>query len=186
MRIIAGRLKGRIITKAAPAGVRPTTDRARETLFSILCNMIDFEGIRVLDLCAGTGSLGLESLSRGAAFCCFVELSRRTGIEIQNTIRKFELESSEYEIHTLDSRMYAKRFSRGDDSPFHIIFADPPYKDKLINPLLRLVCENKLLTDGGIFVAEHDIREIIVLPDVYGIKTSRIFGETVVDFITIK
>ncbi|MBI3260086.1 MAG: 16S rRNA (guanine(966)-N(2))-methyltransferase RsmD [Ignavibacteriae bacterium] len=186
MRIISGKLKGRIITTSAPSGVRPTTDRARETIFNILGNMIDFDGIRVLDLCAGTGALGLEALSRGAAYCCFVELSRKTSEAITRTLRTFELEAASYNVITADSRLFAKRFSIEIDQQYDLIFTDPPYKEKIVNSIFNLIIENRILAPDGVFVAEHDIRETVLSPDQFEKTTSRTFGETVVDFFIEK
>lgn len=185
MRIISGTLKGRTITTSAPPGVRPTTDRARETIFNILDTVIDFEGIRVLDLCAGTGALGLEALSRGALYCCFVELSRKTSEAIVKTIQNFNLEVSAYTVITADSRAFLKRFSISTDKQFDLIFADPPYKEKLINSLFGLIIEKQILSSNGVFVAEHDIREAAILPELYEKSASRVFGETVVDFFNV-
>ncbi|MBS1536155.1 MAG: 16S rRNA (guanine(966)-N(2))-methyltransferase RsmD [Bacteroidetes bacterium] len=182
MRIIAGKFKGRTITTSAPSGVRPTTDRARETIFNILNTLIDFEGIRVLDLCAGTGALGLEALSRGAEYCCFVELSHITANLLHKTLVQFTVEPSQYNVVTMDSRLFVSKFSRSAGQPFDLIFTDPPYKNKLINPLFKLLKENQLLVDGGLFVAEHDIREIVLQPEGFEKINTRQFGETVVDF----
>ena len=186
MRIISGTLKGRIITTSAPSGVRPTTDRARETIFNILGNMIDFEGIRVLDLCAGTGALGLEALSRGATYCCFVELSRKTSELISKTIQNFGLDAESYDVVTTDSRSFAKRFSIETDQQYDLIFTDPPYKEKIVNLLFNLIIENGILAPDCIFVAEHDVRETVVVPENYERTTSRIFGETGIDFFVRK
>lgn len=186
MRIISGKLKGRTITNSAPSGVRPTTDRARETIFNILGNMMDFEGIKVLDLCAGTGALGIEALSRGAAYCTFVELSRKTSVEITRTLQNLGVETSCYTVITSDSRQFAKRFSVETDVQYDLIFTDPPYKEKIVNPLFSIIVENKILTQGGVFVAEHDIREKVIIPEQYEKSSSRLFGETEVDFFVMK
>ncbi len=186
MRIISGKFKGRTITNSAPSGVRPTTDRARETIFNILGNMMDFEGIRVLDLCAGTGALGIEALSRGAAYCCFVELSRKTSTEITKTLQNFGLEPSCYTVVTSDSRQFAKRFSIDSDQQYDLIFTDPPYKEKIVNPLFSMIVENGILTHDGVFVAEHDVREKVIIPELYERSSSRLFGETEVDFFVLK
>jgi 16S rRNA (guanine966-N2)-methyltransferase len=125
MRIIAGQWRGRAVKAPPGQSTRPTSDRAREALFSMLASRIgSFEGLKVCDLFAGTGALGLEALSRGAAHCTFVE-SERTAIE---TLKA--------NIATLGAsatvrQQSAEHFSSG---PFDIVFADPPYGSGLGAP----------------------------------------------------
>jgi len=186
MRIIAGKYKGRIITHVAPNGVRPTTDRVRESIFNILSNVLDFEAIRVLDLCAGTGALGLEAISRGAGFCSFVELSKVTSNLLKKTITQLNIKPENYEVVTMDSCLFAKKFSNFTLQSYDLIFVDPPYKNKLINPIFRLINVNQILTSGGFFVAEHDIRETILQIENFEQINKRQFGETVIDIFQLK
>jgi 16S rRNA (guanine966-N2)-methyltransferase len=128
MRIIAGRWRGRAL--AAPAGqaTRPTSDRTREALFSMLASRIGtFEGLRVADLFAGSGALGLEALSRGAAHCTFVETDR-TAIE---AIRR-NLAALGAEAEVLASPAEHARLP----GPFDLVFLDPPYGSALARPVL--------------------------------------------------
>lgn len=121
MRIIAGALRGR--TLQAPEGIatRPTADRVRETLFSMLTSRIgSFEGLRIADLFAGSGALGLEALSRGAAFACFVENDRRALEAIRANIDKLGLDDR-------SQPLARSALALPPAEPFDLIFADPPY-----------------------------------------------------------
>lgn len=183
MRIISGKFKHRIITKSVPAGVRPTTDQARETIFNILAGSIEWDGARVLDLCAGTGALGFEALSRGAAFCDFVEINRTTAGHIDTTAKSLHLTADDYRVHTVDSVLFVRELD--DTHLYSVVFTDPPYHKKLLNSLLRILIERSVLHEDGIVVAEHDISEVLILPENVSVFSTRIFGTTVVDFMEI-
>lgn len=128
MRIIAGKYRGTALAsvgKGDPAAhLRPTTDRVRESLFNVLANRIDFDGMRVLDLFAGTGALGLEALSRGAAHVTFVENGRTAQRILTENIRKL---SAKDQTHLL--RMDALKLPQG--TPHDVVFLDPPYGKSL-------------------------------------------------------
>lgn len=118
MRIIAGAWRGRALAAPAGATTRPTSDRAREALFSMLASRIgSFEDLRVLDLFAGTGALGLEALSRGAAHCTFVEPDRAALAALQANIATLDAAA------TVEPRR-AEHFRGG---PFNLVLVDPPY-----------------------------------------------------------
>jgi 16S rRNA (guanine966-N2)-methyltransferase len=121
MRIIAGKWRGRkLITPEGPA-TRPTADRVREALFSMLASRIgSFEELRVADLYAGSGALGLEALSRGAAFACFVDSDPAAAGAIRANVDTF---SAEARAQILTRRVEALP----PQKPFDLIFADPPY-----------------------------------------------------------
>lgn len=149
MRIIAGKFKGRIITVPNSKFIRPMTDRVRVTLFDILSNKIDFYGKKVLDLYSGSGSIGLETFSRGAEIVHFVEknftilktLSRNIELlRVANQARVFKME--------------AMKFSRlVEHSKYDLIFADPPFfKDDIYEVVENLKQNNFLNTDGLIII----------------------------------
>ena len=121
MRIIAGALRGRKLQAPEGMATRPTADRVRETLFSMLASRLgSFEGLRVADLFAGSGALGLEVLSRGAAFACFVEQDRRAADAIRANISSLGVEDR--------SQLLARSaLALPHAEPFDLIFADPPY-----------------------------------------------------------
>lgn len=144
MRVISGYLRSRVINVAKQAGnVRPTTDRARETLFNIISNQIDFHGCRILDLFAGSGSFGIECISRGAEQCVFVDTF--TG-SVKINMEALELKDKS-EIIKSDSLVYLKN---NVNEKFDIIFADPPYAYRHYEKLLEAVKEY-----GTYFILEH-------------------------------
>ena len=121
MRIIAGEWRGRPIAAPPGAGTRPTADRARETLFSMLTSRLGgFEGLRVADLFAGSGALGLEALSRGAAHVTFVDNDPKAVAVIRNNVAKL----GAAERSQISAR---SALALGPAQPFDLIFADPPY-----------------------------------------------------------
>ncbi len=184
MRIISGKYKGRIITKSVPPGVRPTTDQARESMFNILAGYVDWDEARVLDLCAGTGALGFEALSRGAVHCDFVELNSRTAMQIDVTAQTLGIEKTNYAIHITDSLGFLRSIEK--QNQYTVVFTDPPYHKKLLNSILRLLEAGSVVAQDGIFVAEHDISEVVLAPEKFSHFSNRKFGETMVDFYVVE
>ena len=121
-RIVAGAAGGRRLT-VPPKGTRPTTDRVRESVFNVLAARLDFEGISVLDLYAGSGALGLEALSRGAASVLFVEQDRRAAEVITGNIGAVGLPGA-----VVRRGSVATVLSAGTGAPVDLVFADPPYE----------------------------------------------------------
>lgn len=151
VRIIAGRHRGRHLHFLPGAGLRPTPDRVRETLFNWLRGNLD--GARCLDLCAGSGALGLEALSRGAAFLCAVESNRRAARRLEQN--QALLREPGVEIRHAD----ALRFLRGRPvRPFDIVFLDPPFASDLLAPACRLLEGNDWLAADAWLYLEQDAR----------------------------
>lgn len=149
MRIISGKFKGRTITSPNSRYIRPMTDRVRVNLFDILTNKIDFTGIKVLDSYSGSGSLGLECLSRGADEVHFVE---RNFIIYKNLVKN--IESLNIEAQCKIFKMEAIKFSRMEEhGQYDLIFADPPFfKDDIYEVVENLLANNFLAEDGKIIV----------------------------------
>lgn len=150
MRIIAGTLKGRALLAPSWEGVRPTSDRLRETLFNVLAPRI--AQARVLDVCAGTGAVGLEALSRGAQWVTFVERDRRAVALIEANLRKCQV-SGGYTIERRDALARAAAFPGG---PFDIVFLDPPYAQRTLEPWLAVAAAQA--APDGVIVLEHATR----------------------------
>jgi len=151
MRVIAGKYKGRKL--AAPAGrdIRPTTDKTKEAMFSILA--FELPDARVLDLFSGTGSLGIEALSRGAASCVFCEKSRQALDQIRENLDHCDI-GDEARIQPGDVARSLERF--GDlGEKFDVILMDPPYGQGLCQQALGIIDEHDLLEEGGIIICEH-------------------------------
>jgi 16S rRNA (guanine966-N2)-methyltransferase len=160
MRVIAGRFKGRTLAGPKGAAARPTSDKVREALFSIL-GPIDEDN--VLDLFAGTGALGIEALSRGADHVTFVERDRNMGAIVRTNLQV--VTSDEPGIADLrheDALTFLKR-AAGNGAQFDLIFVDPPYADahKLVHPLAELLPQ--ILAPDGRVIAECDRRMPLIL-----------------------
>jgi 16S rRNA (guanine(966)-N(2))-methyltransferase RsmD len=149
LRIIGGKYRGRRIDPPKELKARPTTDFAREGLFNILANRIDFEDAEVLDLFSGTGSISYEFASRGAPLIHLVEQNTRHIAGIQRIIKEIGMENIRT-IH-IDVRSYLKTCS----VKYDVIFADPPYDLSWLSTLPGLVIEADILKEGGFFILEH-------------------------------
>ncbi|MGX8773831.1 MAG: 16S rRNA (guanine(966)-N(2))-methyltransferase RsmD [Bacillota bacterium] len=156
MRVIAGKYKGRKLNSPDDNNVRPTTDKAKEALFSILTNEI--YGARVLDLFAGTGGLGIEALSRGASYCLFADSSRKSLDLIRSNVEHCKIEEPTRVAagdYTKVLKNLARRIEDGLEEPFDIIFLDPPYDAGYTDEAFRLIAEGGILAAEGTIVAEH-------------------------------
>ena len=175
MRVIAGRVKGARLEAKAP-GVRPTSSRVRSALFSAL-GTETLEGARVLDLYSGTGALGIEGLSRGAAFARFVERDRRQCAAIRNALRAAGL----YERAAVSCATVMK-YLRATDETFDLAIADPPYAATEAAGALGVLAERGLVRAGGRVVLEHAFRA--AAPEAPGLQllTSRRYGDTALSF----
>lgn len=184
MRVISGSLGGRRFTEKVGEGVRPTSDMVRESIFDKLSYMIDFEGIAVADICAGTGAMGIEAISRGAAYCCFVDCSRKSCNYISSALREFKVEKSQYEILLRKAETAPKYFRESSPTlQFDLIITDPPYAKNIINGMLYNIAELNLLAPDGVIVAEYSSTGGIAIPPGFALKDTRKFGETAVSYI---
>ncbi|MCD8338178.1 MAG: 16S rRNA (guanine(966)-N(2))-methyltransferase RsmD [Lachnospiraceae bacterium] len=138
MRVIAGKARRLPLKTIAGDGTRPTTDRIKETLFNILQN--DLYGIRFLDLFAGSGGIGIEALSRGAAFACFADQNRAAADCIRENLRFTHL-AGQAEVLCCDVRMALERLN--GQPPYQIIFMDPPYGKGLEDEVLKAIAAKR-------------------------------------------
>ena len=180
MRIIAGEFRGRILKGPADSRTRPTSDRLRETLYNILAPRIG-EDTRVLDLCAGTGAIGIEAISRGAEFVTFVDKSRRACALIEENLDLLGIDESKTEVVALPAENFSgRKHAIGWD----IAFFDPPYDTNYSLVLFDFGVENgELLREEGVLIAEHHSKN--VLPDLSGnLRRWRLLkqGETCLSF----
>ena len=152
MRIITGRYKGRHFDIPRSFKARPTTDFAKENIFNVLIQYVDFDGATALDLFSGTGSITLELLSRGCQQVVSVELDRDHHRFICDCLKKLEVKGGNA---VLPLRGDVFRFVKSCKQQFDFIFADPPYALKELSTLPDLIFERQLLKDDGIFVLEH-------------------------------
>ncbi len=149
MRIISGTHKGRHFNAPKNINVRPTTDLAKEALFNILANRIDFESIRVLDLYSGLGGISLEFASRGCTEVFSIDVNPRCTSFIKKTTENFGMKN----IRVINSSSFS--FLKNNKIPFDLIFADPPYDIAGTENIPNWVFENNNLTSNGLLIIEH-------------------------------
>src|SRR5207253_8223334 len=151
VRIIAGKYRGRRLKSPPSLNTRPTSDRLRETLFNILAPRI--EGVRFLDLCAGSGAVGIEALSRGAAHVTLVDRSRRMCGLIETNLAAFSVEEAETEVVTDEATEFLRRYTKKEAKLFDIIFFDPPYASDY-GAVLNYVGDHatRFLAEGGLMI----------------------------------
>jgi 16S rRNA (guanine966-N2)-methyltransferase len=160
MRIVSGEFKGRSLATPPGLATRPTSDRARQAVFNILEHAPwsgGVRGLRVIDLFAGSGALGFEALSRGAAFCLFVETDEAARGAIRQTIDAFQL-FGRTRVHRRDATDLGQR--PGSDGPaFDLAFLDPPYAKGLGETALARLAEGGWLADEATVVFERGVEE---------------------------
>ena len=170
MRIVSGRFRGRRFSPPANFKARPTTDFAKENLFNVLNNLIDFSDVEVLDLFSGTGSISYEFASRGSREIVAVEKSYHHFSYISRIVHELGLEN---EIKVVKSCAF--RYIDRTDHSFDIVFADPPYDLKEAETLPEKVMGSGILRPGGLFIFEHsDKKDYSALP---GFSEVRKYGK---------
>jgi 16S rRNA (guanine966-N2)-methyltransferase len=177
MRIVAGKFRGRAIAAPEHEGLRPTSDRVRESLFNILAHGIagfELNGARVIDLFAGTGALGLEAMSRGAAYCLFVEDNTDARALIRTNVEAFGL-TGETRIFRRDATDLGPASAK--DS-YSLAFLDPPYGKGLGEKGLEILAQGKWLTPGAIAVLEERAGVSVNFPAAYVLLDTRTYGDT--------
>ena len=149
MRIISGSCGGGMINPPKNLRARPTTDFAKENLFNVLGNMIDFEDLEVLDLFAGTGSISYEFASRGAASVTSVEINAVHYNFIRSTAKSFNLTA----IHPVKANVFL--YLKSCVKQYDLIFSDAPYDLEGSDQVIEMVFEKGLLREGGLLIFEH-------------------------------
>lgn len=181
MRVIAGTAKGIRLESPKGRAIRPTLDRVREALFSILAPRL--EGARFLDLFAGTGANGVEALSRGAAWCTFVD---HAPVAMSTMARNLQAAKCLDRAERLRLELPGElSVLRGRAAPYDIVFADPPYGFAQYAPLVTQVRDMALLVEGGVLVVEHASRAPIT-EAAEGLTCSREarYGDTTLSFFS--
>jgi len=184
MRIIAGKLKGYVLHDSNDKNTRPLKDMVRESIFNLLNHsnkfFFDFKNSNILDLYAGTGSFGLECLSRGARHVYFVE-NRKSALEIlKKNIDKLKVKKKS-EIFFIDT-LKLKNKKNIFNFKFNLIFFDPPYKDFSFHKIIEFVSEEKLLTENGLIVLHRSKSTKEKLPNHLNILDERIYGQSKIIF----
>lgn len=183
MRIIAGQHKGRPIAAPKGLGTRPTSDRTREAVFNILAHAAwapDIEGARVIDLFAGSGGLGLEAMSRGAAFCLFVETDHAARGAIRDNIEALGLFGNT-RLHRRSATDLGEK-PAGVGAPFTLAFLDPPYHKGLVQPALDGLVSGHWLSEDALAVVETGSDEVLMFPG-WEVLDTRDFGAARMQFL---
>jgi 16S rRNA (guanine966-N2)-methyltransferase len=177
MRIVGGKFKGRAIEGPTTGDTRPTSDRTRESIFNILAHGIadfELEGARVLDLFAGTGALGLEALSRGARFCQFIEESA----EARGIIRKNADSLGAIGLAKIWRRDATDLGPCAPQTPFNLVFADPPYNKGMGEKALRALVHGTWLFPNAIIVLEESVEAVVNEVTGLNLIDTRDYGDT--------
>lgn len=182
MRIVAGKFRGKQLSSPSDDTIRPTADRVRESMFNILASRIGpvFDGVRVLDLFAGTGALGLEALSRGASHVTFVE----TGTEGRGLIRDHIEAFGAGGITKLLRRDATDLGVPGTFGQFDLVFLDPPYGKGLGEKALTGIAAGGWLKPGATIVFEESVEAEMAIPQGFTLEDRREYGAAAVHFLT--
>ena len=181
MRIVGGRLRGRLLEAPASRAIRPTSERLRKSIFDILVHRHAgvVEGARVVDLFAGSGALGIEALSRGAKFALFVDNGPEARALLRANVEVFAL-GGVTRIWRADATLLGKAPA---GPPFTLAFLDPPYDKGLAGPALTGLVEGGWLASGALVVVEESAEAEIGAPTALRIVDERVYGETKVVFL---
>ena len=180
MRIVAGRHKGRRLQVPKNKDIRPTSDKVRGAIFNALISMGAVEGAQVLDGFCGTGALGLEALSRGAAQCTFTDKARASlDLAKANAQDLGAMDHSTF--HVLD---IGKSFAPLGGSKYDLVFLDPPYRMNLLSPVLKGLLGESLLSDGAVLVLEAEKSFEPECADAFTLQFEKIYGDTKVMCLT--
>jgi len=182
MRIVGGKYRGRNISAPPGAVARPTTDRVRESIFSILTSRddIDFENARVIDLFAGSGALGIEALSRGAPICFFIEEDASARGAIRENVDSLGL-IGQTRIHRRSALKLGNKPS-GHGEPFTLAFLDPPYDKELASIAMASLHDGCWLASGALLVVEQAKKEKAPNLESFHQVDHRIYGDTQIGF----
>jgi 16S rRNA (guanine966-N2)-methyltransferase len=183
MRIVGGKFRGKVLTSPEDDAIRPTADRTRESVFNILASRLgpNFDGLRVLDLFAGTGALGLEALSRGASHVIFVD----TGAEARGLIRDHIEAFGAGGVTKLLRRDATALGAAGTMGPVDLVFLDPPYGKGLGEHALLSLQAGGWLKPETLLVLEEGSDAEVTLPEGFALDDRREYGAAAVHFIKL-
>lgn len=187
MRIVGGKFKGRALVTPDGQNTRPTSDRAREAIFNILAHADwapNLEGARVMDVFAGSGALGFEAMSRGAAFCLFVETDEAARGAIRDNVETFGLFGTT-RVHRRDATQLGARPGSQAEA-FNLVFLDPPYRKGLGEKALDALVSGNWLSENAIIVFERAADEDDFVTDVWQKINVKTYGAAQVLFLKQK
>jgi 16S rRNA (guanine966-N2)-methyltransferase len=180
MRIIAGEYRGRTIKFPKSKLVRPTTDKNKEAIFNMLRRYVSFDGIKVCDIYAGSGSLGLEALSRGADEVHFVEKDFKVQKMLNENIES--LDASQYStIFRMEALRFSKLKERGN---YDLIITDPPFFKHDIHEVYKNLLENNFLAEDGVLLIERSIQTKKIDEEAFGKEAIKRLGDSLIYIFT--
>lgn len=183
MRIIAGRYGGRRLDVPKNNDIRPTSDKVRGSIFNALNARLDMQGLHVMDICCGTGAMGLEALSRGAASCLFVDKAQKSlSLAKGNMTKVAPEENAEYML--ADCAHIKMRTP--SVHPVDLFFCDPPYRLNLIAPCLNSLLNGGWLAKDAFGVIEAEKGWTSDLPESFGIVAEKIYGDTKILYVRLQ
>lgn len=177
MQITGGYLKSRKIQSPKGANVRPTLSQVRESIFSTLYSLTDFEGKSFLDAFAGSGIMGFEALSRGFEAVSFIEKDKKTFFLLKDNAKNLDVEPDFFSGDTL-------KVLKKLDKHFDVIYVDPPYQSGLYDEVLKIVHEKKILTNEGIIILEHP-KELEINTANYIFLKQKIYSDKGLSFLRL-
>ena len=183
MRIIAGKFKGRKLVYPKIQNVRPTQDKVREAIFAAINDYVS--GAKVLDLFAGSGSFGVEAISRGCESVTFIDIEPKSVAAIRKNVKSLEAEDIS-KIFRVDYEKALKKLHQ-NNSVFDIVFLDPPYYKDIPKKALLIMSQYAILSPNNIIIIEHYKKDNIPnkIGNIYLIK-NKVYGDTVVSFYTME
>ncbi|WP_137151093.1 16S rRNA (guanine(966)-N(2))-methyltransferase RsmD [Devosia sp. FKR38] len=183
MRIVAGKFRGKQLISPSDDSIRPTADRVRESMFNILASRLGpvFDGLRVLDLFAGTGALGFEALSRGAAHATFVDIGAEARGLVRDHIEAFGVGG----ITKLLRRDATDLGVPGTFGKFDLVFLDPPYGQGLGEKALMGLLAHGWLAPDVVIVFEESVDAEVAIPEGFVLDDRRVYGSAALHFLSL-
>jgi 16S rRNA (guanine(966)-N(2))-methyltransferase RsmD len=178
MRILSGQFKGKSLSAGSDLSIRPITNRLKEIIFSVLQDYI--LETRILDLFSGSGSLGLEALSRGADHVTFVEREKSSITVLHKNLRDLQIRSDDFEIINSDSLLFLQKCRK----KYNLIFSDPPFKYPELQQLINQIFNGNCLELNGLLVIHHEVSNLFQVNEVpYTLIKQKKVGRSLLSFI---
>ncbi|MCC6597889.1 MAG: 16S rRNA (guanine(966)-N(2))-methyltransferase RsmD [Alphaproteobacteria bacterium] len=175
MRIVAGEHRGRKLLAPDDKSVRPTSDKVRGAIFNALQSRMNIQNTHVIDAFCGTGALGLEALSRGAAHCTFIDSDKKALLLAKTNAQTLDLLKR---ARFLNADMTRQNRITAPPSPYELVFLDPPYRKSLIEPALYGLVQNNHIAENAWVVIESEKEHDLVLSGAFTVQNQKIYGDT--------
>lgn len=181
LRVVGGRLRGRRLATPPGRHTRPTADKVREAIFNTLAGLLAVEGVHALDLYAGSGALGIEALSRGAAACTFVEQHARTAAGIRANLAALGLPREAAPVVVTRAESWLRRAELSP--PAALVLADPPYAHAGHDALFAALADSPAVADGAVIVLETGAQAALAPPPRLALLRTKVYGDTQVTYL---